>query len=390
MRLVKLIGVMKIICAPDSFKESMTAEQAARAMQRGIHQVEPEAEIDLCPIADGGDGTVAAMLAATGGTARSTTVRGPLGDDVNADWGILGHQTDVAETAVIEMAAASGLALLELADRDATQTSTFGTGQLISAALEAGASRILLGIGGSATNDGGCGAAQALGVRFRDTNGDWIDQPMTGGLIPTVATIDMSGLDKRVQETRIIVACDVTNPMTGPDGAAHIYGPQKGATPQQVLELDQALVHLADLFLAQLSKEVQETAGSGAAGGLGAGLIAFLGANLESGVEMVLDASGFAGRVASCDLCLTGEGRLDGQSLSGKACLGVARVAQDRGVPTVALVGSVGPDVEKTLDAGLSAYHAISGDLPLPEAIRRGEELLEAAAAEAIRRCVSG
>ena len=381
---------MKIICAPDSFKESMTAEQAARAMQRGIHRAEPDAEVDLCPIADGGDGTVAAMLAATAGTARSTTVQGPLGNEVDAGWGILGRQADVAETAVIEMAAASGLALLEPAGRDATQTSTFGTGQLIAAALDAGARRILLGIGGSATNDGGCGAAQALGVRFIDADGNRIDRPMTGGLIQSVATIDMSGLDKRIEQTRIIVACDVTNPMTGPDGAAHIYGPQKGATPQQVLELDEALVHLADLFRVQLSKEVQETPGSGAAGGLGAGLMAFLGASLESGVEMVLDASGFAGRVASCDLCLTGEGRLDGQSLSGKACLGVARVAQDHGVPTVALVGSVGPDVEKTLDAGLSAYHAISGDLPLPEAIRRGEELLEAATSEAIRRGVPG
>jgi len=381
---------MKIICAPDSFKESMTAEQAAGAMQRGIHRVEPGAEVDLCPIADGGDGTVAAMLAATAGVARSTTVQGPLGDNVSAVWGMLGRQADVDETAVIEMAAASGLALLKPSDRDATQTSTFGTGQLIAAALDAGAKRILLGIGGSATNDGCCGAAQALGVRFINADGDPIDQPMTGGLIPSVATIDMSGLDKRIERTQIIVACDVTNPMTGPKGAAHIYGPQKGATQQQVLELDRALVHLADLFREQLSRDVRDGPGSGAAGGLGAGLMAFLDAKLESGVEMVLDATAFARRVGSCDLCLTGEGRLDGQSLSGKACLGVARVAQEHGVPTVALVGSIGPDVERTLDAGLSAYHAISGDLPLPEAIRRGEELLEAATAEAIRRCVPG
>jgi len=328
------------------------------------------------------------MLAATGGVARTTTVRGPRGKAVDARWGMLGRQTDGTDTAVMEMAAASGLALLTPAERDVTKTSTFGTGQLIAAAMDAGARRILLGIGGSATNDGGCGAAQALGVRFIDAEGNSIEQPMTGGLIRSIAKIDISGLDQRIEQTQITVACDVTNPMTGPNGAAHIYGPQKGADEQQVLELDKALVHLADLFGRQLARDVQQVPGSGAAGGLGAGLLAFLGAKLERGVDMVLAASGFAKRVADCDLCFTGEGRLDGQSLSGKACLGVAHVAQEHGVPTVALVGSVGPQVEKTLDAGLSAYHVISGDLPLAEAIRRGEELLEAATVEAVRRCV--
>lgn len=375
---------MKIICAPDSFKESMTAEQAAEAMRRGIRRVLPDAEVDLCPIADGGDGTVAAMLAATGGSACRSSVQGPRGDPIDAAWGMLGTLTEAEPTAVLEMAAASGLALLAPDQRDATATSTFGTGQLIAAALDAGARRILLGIGGSATNDGGCGAAQALGVCFRDAHAKPIEQPISGGMIRSIASIDMAGLDKRIAQTQITVACDVTNPLTGPNGAAHIYGPQKGAAPTQVLELDAALGHLDVLFRGQMGKDVGQVPGSGAAGGLGAGLMAFLGAQLTRGVDMVLTATGFDRRVTDCDLCLTGEGRLDGQSLSGKACMGVALMAKSHGVPTVALVGSVGPQVEKTLAAGLAAYHAISADLPLPEAIRRGAELLEAATAKVV------
>ncbi len=366
---------MKFICAPDSFKESVTAEQAAEAMRRGIVAVFPDAHVDLCPIADGGDGTVEAMLAATDGQLRHTTVRGPLGDPVDARWGLLGD----GATAVIEMAAASGMALLSAEKRNPMLTSTFGTGELIKAALDAGAKRILVGIGGSATNDGGTGMAQALGVRF--FGDEQITDAMTGGLIPRIERIDVSELDTRITDVEIIVACDVTNPLTGPNGAAHIYGPQKGADPAMVEQLDAALVHLALLWGA----DVSDLPGAGAAGGLGGGLMVFLGAKLERGAEMVLDAVGFDDRVAGCDWCFTGEGRLDGQSISGKATMTVAQRARGHGVKTIALVGCTGAEVEKTLDAGLSAYYAIGEGVPLEEAIRRGAELLERKMAEVCR-----
>jgi glycerate kinase len=373
---------MKIICAPDSFKESMTAEQAAIAMRDGVLETAREAQVDLCPIADGGDGTVDAMLSATGGQPRVTQVAGPLGEAINAKWGVLGD----GNTAIIEMAAASGMALLTAARRDPSRTTTYGTGELIRAALDAGAKRILVGIGGSATTDGGCGMAQALGVRFIDEGNRAIAQPMAGGLIQSVFDIDMSQLDPRIADTEIIVACDVTNPLIGPNGAAHIYGPQKGADARMVLELDEALAHLADLIRGKLNMDVRDVLGSGAAGGLGAGLLAFTGATLQSGVDMVLDAVRFDERVASCDICFTGEGRLDGQSVSGKATIGVAQRAASHGVSTIALVGCVGPNVERTLDHGISAYHVISDGVLLDEALRRGPELMRRAAADAMAK----
>lgn len=377
---------MRIICAPDSFKESMTAHEAAEAMARGIHRTSPQAQVDLCPIADGGEGTVAAMLAATGGESRSSRLRGPLGEEVSAVWGLLGRQSGEPITAVIEMAAASGLVLSPPGHRYPMRASTFGTGQMILAALDAGAQRILLGIGGSATNDGGTGMAQAMGVHFIDINGQIITETMCGGLIPRIHRIDISRLDPRIAHARIIVACDVTNPMTGLNGASHIYGPQKGATPSQVAQLDAALEHLASLFERQLGKQVRDVPGAGAAGGLGGGLLAFLHAELQRGIDVVLAATDFHRRVRGCDLCLTGEGKLDGQSLSGKACLGVAAAARGHGVPTVALVGCIGSEVEKTLQAGLSAYHVIGENIPAEESIRRGQELLETATEKVLRQ----
>ena len=377
---------MKIICAPDSFKESLSAAQAAQAMGRGIVSVAAQAQVDLCPIADGGEGTVDAMLSATGGEAKTTSVTGPLGQQVDAVWGLLGQSSDEPLTAVIEMAAASGLALVPRPQRDATRTTTFGTGQLIAAALAAGAQRIIMGIGGSATNDGGCGMATALGAVFRDGNGQPVPMPgPTGGTLSDIASVDLDGIDKRISQTQIIVACDVTNPLTGANGAAHIYGPQKGASPQQVEQLDRGLAHLAQLIREQLGKDIEEIPGAGAAGGLGGGLLAFLGARLQPGIELVLEAVGFDRRVQGCDLCLTGEGRLDGQSVSGKACLGVAAAARRAGVDTVALVGCVGPLVERTLDAGLKAYHVIGPNLPVEQSMRRAAELLEGATAKLLQ-----
>ena len=373
---------MKVICAPDSFKESLTATQGAQAMKRGVLRVVPDATVDLCPIADGGDGTVDAMLAATGGQRMTSQVQGPLAEPLGADWGMF----EAAErTAVIEMAAASGLALVPIKQRDPRETSTFGTGQLIAAALDAGAKTIILGIGGSATNDGGCGMAQALGAVFLNASGEPIEKPFVGKRLSDIARIDLSALDARLSQTRVTVACDVNNPLTGPNGAAAIYGPQKGATPPIVEFLDAGLVNLAQHMRADLDKDVQTTRGVGAAGGLGGGLVAFLGAILKPGVSMVLDAVDFDTRVRGCDLCLTGEGRIDGQSLSGKACLGVAQAAGLHGVETIALVGKTGPGAEATLEHGLASYHPISEGLPLDEAIRRASELLEETTARVLR-----
>ncbi len=364
---------MRIICAPDSFKESISAAAAAAAMARGVRRAVPDAQVDLCPIADGGEGTVEAMLAATGGRRMATVVAGPLGQPVEATWGVLPDGR-----AVIEMAAASGLALVHADRRDPTRTTTYGTGQLIAAAAKHGCRGILLGIGGSATTDGGCGMAQALGVCFIDDAGRPLDAPLAGGSLQRIARIDAAAC-RAVPP--ITVACDVTNPLTGPQGAACIYGPQKGATSEQVRTLDAGLVHLARLLREQLGRDIESLPGAGAAGGLGGGLVAFLDATLQRGIDLVLDAVDFDRRVRGCTLCLTGEGRLDGQSLSGKACLGVARAAAKHGVPTIALVGCAAPDADRTLAAGLHSYYVIGAGLPADESMRRASELLERAAA---------
>lgn len=375
---------MRILCAPDSFKESLTAAEAARAMARGVRKAAPQAQAEECPIADGGEGTVDAMLAATRGTQRLTRVAGPLNQPVQARWGLLGTQPHQPRTAVIEMAAASGLPRVPPHQRDPTRTTTFGTGELIRAALDEQARRIILGIGGSATCDGGCGAAQALGARFLDSHGQIIQEPITGGMLQRIAQIDLSTLDDRLRRAELVVACDVTNPLTGPDGAAYVYGPQKGATPQQVRLLDEGLAHLASLVEQATGQQLHLTPGAGAAGGLGYGAMAFLGGKLRRGIELVLDAVDLERRVRGCDLCLTGEGRLDGQSLSGKAILGVAQAAARQGVPTVALVGSLGPDAQRCLQAGLEGYIVIGEGLSQEESIARAASLLEDAAARLI------
>jgi glycerate kinase len=376
---------MKVICAPDSFKECLTAQAAAEAMARGVRAaLGSKAEVDVCPIADGGEGTVDAMIAATGGQAIRTPVMGPYCETVAAKWGVLGANKSDRKTAVIEMAAAAGLELVSVTKRDPTLTTTFGVGQLIVAAMDLGATRIILGIGGSATTDGGCGAAQALGARFIDVNGAVIDEPIAGGMLGRIADVDLSLLDKRLKPAggavELLVACDVRNPLTGPSGAAVIYGPQKGASPAQVQSLDAGLRHLADVFRQKLGVDIETVPGAGAAGGMGGGTMAMLGAKPGTGVELVLDAVGFASRVRGCALCLTGEGGLDAQSMSGKACLGVAIAAGKLGVPTVALVGVAGAGAEQSLQRGLAGYRVIGPGLPAAESIRRAAVLLEAAA----------
>ena len=285
-----------IILAPDSFKESLTAQQVCVAMQAGLEQVFPAARYVHVPMADGGEGTVQSLVDATGGTVRRAWVTGPLGGSVEAAFGILGD----GETAVIEMAAASGLELVPAADRDVRRATTYGTGELISVCLDQGVRRLVLGLGGSATNDGGAGMAQALGAHLLDASGRLL--PLGGAALANLARIDVSGLDPRLRNCAIEVASDVTNPLCGPTGASAVYGPQKGATPTDVTELDAALEHYADIVRRDLGRSVGQVPGAGAAGGLGAGLLAFTQARISSGIDIVIRLTGLVDHVAEADL----------------------------------------------------------------------------------------
>jgi glycerate kinase len=371
---------MRIVVAPDSFKGSASALRVAQAMARGVLAVFPDAEVVKVPIADGGEGTVAALLDATGGQARRTVVRGPLGEPVEAGWGVLGD----GRTAVIEMAAASGLPLVPAGRRDPGRASTFGTGQLVRAALDEGLRRLVIGIGGSATNDGGTGLARALGARFLDAAGR--ELPEGGAALGQLARIDLTGLDPRLAEAALLVACDVDNPLTGPRGASAVYGPQKGATPAVVALLDAALATYAGVARAATGRDVADLPGAGAAGGLGAGLLFFTPARLRPGVEVVLEATGFDRLVVDAALVITGEGRTDAQTAMGKAPVGVAAAARRHGVPVVCLSGGLGEGADEVLGHGIDALAAVvPGPMPLEEAMARAEPLIEAATARACR-----
>ena len=371
---------MKVVIAPDSFKECLAAEAVAEAMARGVRAAAPGAEVVCVPMADGGEGTVRALVAATGGTRHQATVTAPLGEPVDAEFGILGDGT----TAVIEMAAASGLPLVPPDRRDPTKATTFGTGELIRAALHLGVSRLILGIGGSATVDGGAGMAQALGARLLDDAGVPIGPG--GGELARLERIDLAAMDPRLGSVRCDVACDVDNPLCGPRGAAHVYGPQKGATPAMVEQLDANLAHLADLVERDLGKNVRDAAGAGAAGGLGAGLMAFLDGRLRPGIGLVIDAVGLEAKLAGADLVLVGEGRMDEQSAYGKVPVGVARVASRMGIPVVAVVGSLGPGFQAVHAEGITACFSIcGGPVTLEQAIDRAPDLLAQAAEQVTR-----
>lgn len=371
---------MKIIIAPDSFKECLPSPDAAAAICRGVSRAAPAAETVCIPMADGGEGTVRALVAATEGRLFQAAVTDPLGREIRAAWGICGD----GATAAIEMAAASGLELLEPEERDPMATSTCGTGQLIAAALDRDVCRIVVGIGGSATVDGGTGMASALGIRFLDDEGK--DVPACGAGLSRIASIDSSGLDQRLDDCEVIVACDVTNPLTGPRGAARTYATQKGATPEQVEVLEAGLASFAAVVRRELGVDVAELQGAGAAGGLGAGLVAFLGARLERGVEVVMSACAFASRLSGADLVITGEGRVDGQSPFGKTVAGVAETAARAGIPVIVLAGSVGVGYEALYEKGVTAVLPIAdGPMPLAESLSRGGELLAKTAETALR-----
>ncbi len=375
---------MKVIVAPDKFKGSLSAPEAARAIARGVARAAPEASIDRVPMADGGEGTVEALVESTGGEYREVLVTGPLGAPILARFGRLGD----GRTAVIEMASASGLVLVPLDRRDPLRASTFGTGELIRSAVEGGADRLIVGIGGSATNDGGAGMAQALGFRLLDADG--LDLPPGGGPLDRLDRIVKGDPDLLLGIT-VEVACDVDNPLCGIRGASRIYGPQKGANPSQVEALDRNLAHFARILERDLGIEVADRPRSGAAGGLGAGLMAFARGTLGPGVSLVIDAVDLLGRLRGADLCLTAEGALDGSSAFGKTAVGVSRLARSIGCPTLALAGSIGPGAEDVLLEGIDAYLSLCpGPITLEEAMNRAEELLEAAAEQATRAFLAG
>jgi glycerate kinase len=340
--------LLKIIVAPNAFKGSLSAKQVAIAITRGVREVLPDAEVIEIPVADGGEGTVEALVSARHGTYRSVSVEGPLGEPVWASYGLI----DDGRTAVVELASASGFALVQQASRDVGKASTYGFGQLLEAARQAGAESVVAGIGGSATNDGGAGMAQALGYRLLDGAGR--DLPHGGDALLRLDRIDGTGVDAAWRSVKVMVACDVTNPLLGPQGASYVYGPQKGADPQTVRRLDQALAHLAEVIERDCGKRVADIPGAGAAGGAGAGLIAFLDAQLLPGAALVVEASGFDRALVGARLVITGEGRVDAQTAYGKAPGEVARRAQAAGIPTLLIAGSKGEGWESLSSSGVS------------------------------------
>ncbi|EQC00566.1 glycerate kinase [Photorhabdus temperata] len=366
---------MKIVIAPDSFKESLGALQVAEAIEQGFREIYPRAEYIKLPMADGGEGTVESMVAATDGQIIHLSVTGPLNQPVDSFFGVLGD----GKTAVIEMAAASGLHLVSMEKRNPLITTTYGTGELMLAALDKGVSKIILGIGGSATNDGGAGMMQALGARLLDDCGE--ELRAGGAALSQLAEIDLSGLDSRLGQTEIIVACDVSNPLCGEFGASAVFGPQKGATPEMVKELDAALRHYGEKIEFLTKVKVIDVPGTGAAGGMGASLLGWLKAKLKPGIDIVISTLELEKVVQGADLVITGEGRMDSQTVYGKTPIGVARVAKKYAIPTIALVGGMSQDYNVVHEHGLDAVFSIMpGVCSLSDALACGHPNLRVTA----------
>lgn len=362
---------MRIVIAPQSFKGSLTAAEAGRAIAEGARAVYPEAEIDVVPIADGGEGTVQALVDATGGQFVERMVTGPLGEPVQAVFGLPGD----GQTAVIEMAASSGLPLVPPERRDPRITTTYGVGELIQAALEEGRRHLIIGIGGSATNDGGAGMAQALGAKLLDSEGKDIEPG--GAALAKLATIDVRTMDERLRDCVVEVACDVNNPLCGERGASAVYGPQKGATPEMVKQLDAALAHYAEVIERDLGVAVRDVPGAGAAGGLGAGLIAFLHAQLRPGAQIVLEAVKLEKHLRGADLVITAEGQIDAQTAYGKSVGAVAELAKRYGLPVLALAGGLGERYQDVYALGVDAVAALpSRPMTLEYAMEHAAALL--------------
>ncbi|WP_342416053.1 glycerate kinase [Paenibacillus sp. FSL R10-2782] len=360
------------VLAPDSFKESMTAKEVCIAMEKGLRKVYPAANYVHVPMADGGEGTVQSLVDATGGQLRYIEVTGPLGEPVTAAYGLLGDGT----TAAIEMASASGIHLVNKDNKNPLKTTTYGTGELIRECLNQGIRKIIIGIGGSATNDGGTGMAEALGVRFLDAKGNTL--PRGGGSLGELACIDISFLDERLQQVQLIVACDVTNPLCGAHGASHVFGPQKGATPEMVQQLDANLAHYADVVKRQLGKDVRDLPGAGAAGGLGAGLLIFTQAALQKGIEIVIEYTGLKQKLANADIVFTGEGGIDFQTKFGKTPYGVAQAAKQSGKKVIAVAGYMGEGIDTLYQEGIDAvFGIVPGASELDKLLLEGPQNVE-------------
>ncbi|MDX7992458.1 glycerate kinase [Xenorhabdus littoralis] len=366
---------MKIVIAPDSFKESLSALQVSQAIEQGFQEIFPQADYIKLPMADGGEGTVDSLVAATGGKRVSCTVTDPLGQPVEAFFGLLGD----GKTAVIEMSAASGLHLVPIEQRNPLITTSYGTGELILAALEHGAQKMILGIGGSATNDGGAGMMQALGAELSDGDGRIL--PFGGTALTRLESINLTTLDPRLSQIDLTVACDVNNPLCGEFGASAVFGPQKGATAEMVKVLDSALHHYGMKIEALTGKNVINEAGAGAAGGMGASLLGCLGAKLQPGIEIVIDVLKLEEIIQGADLVITGEGRIDSQTIHGKTPIGVARVAKKFGIPTIALVGGMSRDYHVVHPHGLDAvFSIVPGACSLSDALANGADNLRVTA----------
>lgn len=370
---------MKIVIAPDSFKGSNSAIEVANSIEKGIRRVDAESNIIKIPIADGGEGTVEALVLSTGGEIREKDVVGPLGETVRGKYGILRNGVGV-----VELAAASGLPLVPEELRNPLNTTTYGTGQLILAAIEDGCKKIVVGLGGSATNDGGAGIAQAFGISFLGMNGKELGQG--GGQLDQLDSINTENLDKRLKDIEIIVACDVTNPLCGPEGASYIYGPQKGGTPQIVETLDRNLKYYAEVISKQLHMDVKDIPGSGAAGGSAIPLLLFTKARIESGIKVILDVTEMDRHLQDADLVITGEGRIDGQSIFGKVPVGVAARAKQYDLPVLAIAGGIGAGAERCYQHGIDSIMSIvNGPMLLSEAMNNAEELIADATERAFR-----
>lgn len=359
----------RYLCAPDSFKESLTAREAARAMAQGIENADHDAEVRCLPMADGGEGTARALVDATGGSMRAVPVHDPLGRPVEGHFGLLADGT----TAVVETAEASGLALLEAKERNPLIASSYGTGELMLAAVRSGAKRIIVGLGGSATNDAGAGLLQALGVRLLDKNGN--DLAHGGAALANLTTIDISTMDPALKNVAITAACDVTNPLTGPTGASAVFGPQKGASKDDVATLDASLAHFAQVIDSQLGVAVNDVPGAGAAGGIGAALKGFLDAEFRPGIAIVIEQSGLDAAAQWADVVFTGEGSIDFQTKFGKTPAGVAETAKRHGKPVIAVAGHIGTGIDELHEVGIDAVFGIA-----PGAASFSELLADAAA----------